>query len=69
MTSGGMMIFLIGFYLLTSMVSGIEGNWPRVLYWLSAAGITSAVLLYYGGRNDIRGVSAIEDAAIPRRRL
>lgn len=44
MTSGGMMIFLIGFYVLTSLVSGVEGNWPRVLYWLSAAGITSAVL-------------------------
>lgn len=44
MTSSGMMIFLIGFYVLTSLVSGVEGNWPRVLYWLSAAGITTAVL-------------------------
>jgi len=44
MTSTGMMIFLIGFYLLTSIVSGAEGNWPRCMYWISAAGITLAVL-------------------------
>lgn len=44
MTSTGMMIFLIGFYVLTSIVSCAEGNWPRVLYWISAAGITTAVL-------------------------
>lgn len=44
MTSTNMMLGLIGFYLLTSIVSGVEGNWPRVLYWLSAAGITTAVI-------------------------
>ena len=44
MTSTGMMLFLVGFYVLTAGVSGVEGNWPRVLYWLSAAGITTAVL-------------------------
>ena len=45
MTSTAMMIGLIGFYLLTAGVSAYELNWPRVLYWVSAAGITSAVIL------------------------
>lgn len=44
MTSTGMMVFLVVFYLATAGVAGTEGNWPRVLYWISAAGITSAVL-------------------------
>lgn len=48
MTSTNMMIGLIVFYVLTSIISGVEGNWPRVLYWLSAAGITTAVI--WGGR-------------------
>lgn len=39
-----MMMGLVGFYLLTAIVSGTEANWPRVLYWISAAGITTAVL-------------------------
>ena len=40
-----MMQGLIVFYLLTALVSVLEGNWPRGLYWVSAAGITSAVLM------------------------
>lgn len=44
MTSTGMMVFLVVFYLATALVSGMEANWPRVLYWISAAGITTAVL-------------------------
>lgn len=44
MTSAYMMIALIGFYIFTACISAIEQNWPRVLYWLSAAGITTAVL-------------------------
>lgn len=44
MTSSYMMMGLIAFYLLVACVSSIEGNWPRVLYWLSASGITTAVL-------------------------
>lgn len=44
MTSTMMMIGLVAFYVLTAGVSGWENNWPRVLYWLSAAGITTAVL-------------------------
>jgi hypothetical protein len=44
MTSTMMMIGLVAFYVLTAGVSGWENNWPRVLYWLSAAGITVAVL-------------------------
>ncbi len=49
MTSTNLMLGLVGFYVLVSIVSGFEGNWPRVLYWLSAAGITTAVLMM-GGR-------------------
>ena len=44
MTSTTMMIGLIGIYLLTAAVSAYESNLPRVLYWISAAGITTAVL-------------------------
>ena len=44
MTSTAMMIGLIGVYLLTAGVSAYELNWPRTLYWVSAAGITSAVI-------------------------
>lgn len=44
MTSTGMMSFLVVFYCATAIMSGLEANWPRVLYWVSAAGITSAVL-------------------------
>ena len=43
-TSTALMIGLVGIYVLTAGVSGYEGNWPRVLYWVSAAGITSAVV-------------------------
>lgn len=44
MTSTIMMIGLVAFYLLTAGVSAYEANWPRVLYWTSASGITVAVL-------------------------
>jgi hypothetical protein len=44
MLSTTMMVALVGFYLVVAGVSGVEGNWPRVLYWISAAGITVAVL-------------------------
>ena len=44
MASTRMMVFLICCYALTAGLSGYEGNWPRVLYWISAAGITVAVL-------------------------
>lgn len=44
MTSTTMMIGLVMVYILTAAVSLHEGNGPRVLYWLSAAGITIAVL-------------------------
>lgn len=45
MTSTGMMVFLIGFYLLVACVSGYEGNWPRCFYWIGAAIITTSVLV------------------------
>ena len=48
MTSTSMMGFLVVFYLVTALVSGMEANWPRVLYWISAAGITTAVLIMGG---------------------
>lgn len=35
---------LIVAYVVLAMVYGAEGQWWRVLYWLSAAGITTAVL-------------------------
>jgi len=35
---------LLVVYVVTAMLSCYEGNYPRGLYWLSAAGITSAVL-------------------------
>jgi len=44
MTSTNMMFGLIMVYILTATVSALESNWPRVLYWVSAAGITTAVL-------------------------
>ena len=44
MLSTAMMYGLIGFYLLTAMVSGWEGNWPRASYWCGAAIITGSVL-------------------------
>lgn len=35
---------LIGAYLMIAIVSGFEGNWPRVLYWISASLLTISVL-------------------------
>lgn len=44
MTSTAMMMGLIAVYGVIAIVAMTEGNWPRVLYWMSAAGITTAVL-------------------------
>ena len=44
MTSTNMMIGLVAFYVLTAAVSLAEGNGPRTLYWICAAGITTAVI-------------------------
>ncbi len=35
---------LIVAYVMLAVVYGAEGHWWKVLYWISAAGITSAVL-------------------------
>lgn len=35
---------LLVIYVVVAILSGWEGNYPRCLYWISAAGITSAVL-------------------------
>lgn len=37
-------IGLGAFYLVLTAVYAYELNWPKALYWLSAFGITSAVL-------------------------
>lgn len=39
-----LMIGLACFYVLLALVFAYEHNWPKALYWLSALGITSAVL-------------------------
>jgi hypothetical protein len=44
MTSTALMIGLIGVYLVTAGVSAYELNWPRVLYWVCASGLTVAVI-------------------------
>lgn len=44
MTSTNMMIGLVAFYLLVAGVSAKELNWPRVLYWISAALLTGSIL-------------------------
>ena len=44
MMSSTLMVALVGVYLVVAAVSAWEHNWPRVLYWVSAAGITTAVL-------------------------
>ena len=38
------MKLLIGLYLVLACVFAYEGKWPFVLYWGSAAGISTAVL-------------------------
>ncbi len=44
MLSSTFMYALIVFYVLIALTSAYETNYPRCLYWVSAAGITSAVL-------------------------
>lgn len=39
------MMGLVGVYLVTALVSGYEGNWPRCSYWIGAAIITISVIL------------------------
>ena len=38
------MAVLIGVYILLAAVFAYEGRWPMCLYWLSASGISTAVL-------------------------
>ena len=44
MLSTTMMLGLVVFYALVAIVSVLEGNYPRSLYWVGAGIITSAVL-------------------------
>lgn len=36
-------VVLIGFYMVLAGIYGYEGQWWKVLYWTSAAGIVTAV--------------------------
>ena len=38
------MAVLIGVYILLAGIFAYEGRWPMCLYWLSASGISTAVL-------------------------
>ena len=44
MASTMLMQGLLIAYAVVAIVSACEGNWPRALYWISAFGITTAVL-------------------------
>ena len=35
---------LVVFYVVIAVVFAFEGNWPKVLYWISAGLITTSVL-------------------------
>jgi hypothetical protein len=43
MTGDNLSVVLIGFYVVLACVYGYEGQWFKVLYWISAAGIVTAV--------------------------
>lgn len=44
MTSTGLMKLLVAEYVVIAVVCLVEGNWPRLLYWVCAAGLTVAIL-------------------------
>lgn len=44
MISTTLMLGLLVVYVLISVVSALEGNYPRCLYWIGAGLITTAVL-------------------------
>lgn len=44
MLSRGLMVGLLAFYVVIAFVSAYERQWPVTLYWVSAAGILTAVL-------------------------
>lgn len=44
MASRSLMMCLLGVYIVIAVIAVYEQKWPVVLYWLSAAGILSAVL-------------------------
>ena len=39
-----MMRLLIGLYLFTAVLFALQRNWPRMMYWIGAATITTSVL-------------------------
>jgi len=42
--SRNIQMILIGFYILLSITSGIEGNWAKSLYWFGAIILSFGVL-------------------------
>ena len=44
MTGDTLMVGLIVVYVVLAVIFAFEGNWPRVLYWVSAGLITTSVL-------------------------
>ena len=40
----GMMKFLVCCYIFTALLFALERNWPKVMYWIGAAIITSSVI-------------------------
>lgn len=45
MTGDLMMKGLVVVYIVTACLFAAEGNWPRCMYWIGAAIITSSVLV------------------------
>lgn len=43
-SSTGLMMGLVGIYVLTAAVSLYEGNWARCFYWIGASIITGSVI-------------------------
>lgn len=44
LTGNNLMFFLVGVYALTCATFIAEGNWPKAMYWASAASISISVI-------------------------
>ncbi len=45
LTGENAMRFIVCFYIFTAVLFALQKNWPKVMYWLGAATITTSVLL------------------------
>ncbi len=45
LTGENAMRFIVCFYIFTAILFALQKNWPKVMYWLGAATITTSVLL------------------------